>query len=312
MTTVREANAVCRLLADSSRVRLLALLTREALTVGELTEVTGMTQSRVSTHVGKLRQAGLVRLTKQGAASVYSAATPAATGIAKALWVTIESTLDDPLVLGDLDRARVVREARAQDRSWADSVAGHMARHYSPGRTWETYTRGLLGLTHLGDIIDIASGDGVLAELLQGRARSITCVDRSAVVVSAGKKRLAHLDDIRFVEGDMHALPLADQSFDHALLMNALTYAEDPPSVLQEAARVLRPKGHLVASTLARHAFADRVAPYDHVHLGFELDEVASMVHAADLSINLLDITHQESRAPHFRVLTLHATKETL
>lgn len=312
MTTVREANAVCRLLADGSRVRLLALLGREALTVTELTEVTGMTQSRVSTHLGKLRQAGLVRLTKQGAASVYTGAHAENCGPAKAVWSSLEAALDDPLLEEDLARVEAVRAMRRSGRTWADSVAGQMARHYSPGRTWETYVRGLLGLTDLGDVVDIASGDGALAELLASRARSVTCVDRSEPVIHAGRARLGAQANVRFVEGDMHALPLHDTCFDHALVMNALTYAEDPPRAMQEAARVLKPGGRLVASTLARHSFADAVAPYDHIHLGFELETVRTMATAAGLAVNLLEITHEERRAPHFRVVTLHATKETL
>ena len=312
MTTVREANAVCRLLADGSRVRLLALLAEESLTVAELTEVTGMTQSRVSTHVGKLRQAGLLRLTKQGAASVYSGVKQGGNGTARVIWAALEATLDDPQLVEDRARAKAVRASRRHGRSWADSVAGHMARHYSPGRTWETYARGLLGLTDLGDVVDIASGDGALAELLAPRARSITCVDRSRPVVQAGRLRLRARSNVRFVEGDMHALPFEDAQFDHALVMNALTYAEDPPTALGEAARVLKPGGRLVASTLARHSFADAVAPYDHVHLGFELEAVRAMASRAGLVVDLLDTTHEEQRAPHFRIMTLHASKETL
>src|ERR1700693_398551 len=60
-----------RLLADVSRLRLLLLLEREELSVAELQEVLSMGQSRISTHLSQLKQAGLVEDRKAGKHSVY-------------------------------------------------------------------------------------------------------------------------------------------------------------------------------------------------------------------------------------------------
>ncbi|MHC4732038.1 MAG: ArsR/SmtB family transcription factor, partial [Planctomycetota bacterium] len=71
MTTLAAATDLMRLLGDPTRVRLLSLLAKEELTVAELTQVTRLTQSRVSTHLGKLREAGLVRDRRAGTSSYY-------------------------------------------------------------------------------------------------------------------------------------------------------------------------------------------------------------------------------------------------
>ena len=52
---------IFRTLGDPTRVRILALLEREELAVHELMEALGMAQSRVSRHLGILREAGLLR-----------------------------------------------------------------------------------------------------------------------------------------------------------------------------------------------------------------------------------------------------------
>ena len=61
MSALQTTTELLRLLSEPTRVRLLALLGREELTVAELTGVTQLSQSRVSTHLGKLREAGFVR-----------------------------------------------------------------------------------------------------------------------------------------------------------------------------------------------------------------------------------------------------------
>jgi DNA-binding transcriptional ArsR family regulator len=60
-----------KVLADATRVRLLALLEREELTVAELSAITRLAQPRVSTHLAKLKEAGLVRDRRAGVSAYY-------------------------------------------------------------------------------------------------------------------------------------------------------------------------------------------------------------------------------------------------
>jgi predicted transcriptional regulator len=59
---LQVASHHCRLLADSTRLRLLLLLEQEELSVAELAAITQLAQPRVSTHLAKLKEAGLVVL----------------------------------------------------------------------------------------------------------------------------------------------------------------------------------------------------------------------------------------------------------
>ncbi len=307
MNALDATAALCRLVADPTRLRLLALLTREELTVAELTRATRLPQSRISTHLGRLREAGLVRARRQGVAAYYS---PQLSAEAAALWGSLRASTSDPILDEDARRAEAAVRARQQEGTWAEAVAGQMARHYSPGRTWEALTRGLLGLLDLGDVIDVASGDGAVAEMLAPTARSITCIDHSEAVVQSGRRRLAHLaDTVRFVRGDMHELPFDAASFDHGLVMSALAYSTRPEQVLAELARVLRPGASLVGSTLRRHDHAAAVHAYDHQSHGHEPEALAGLLERAGFDVSLCGLTSRERRAPHFEIVTFHARR---
>jgi ArsR family transcriptional regulator len=209
MLDLVSATALLRVLSDPTRVRLLALLRREELTVAELSSVLRLAQPRVSTHLAKLKESGLVRDRRAGVSAYYRFNENGFAGAADLLRA-LEDGVDDSLLDADAQRLPSVLAARARDRGWADSVAGDMERHYSPGRTWETLARTLLQLLETGDVLDIASGDGVLAELLAPHAHSIACVDSSATVVAAARKRLKAHRNVEVVEGDMHELDLVN------------------------------------------------------------------------------------------------------
>lgn len=299
---------LARLLGDPTRLRLLNALSVDALTVAELTRVTALGQSRVSTHLGKLRKAGLLKTRALGNSTLYVLDVDGMPAPAARWWRFVQAEVADPLFA--TERARVAEVVRARSGgSWADSLAGRMARHYSPGRTWPAFARGIVGLVRLGRVIDIASGDGALAEMLAPRADRVTCVDRSARVVATGAERLAHLPNLRFVLGDMHALPVADASQDAALLLGALCHAVDPAQVINEAARVLAPGGLLAAVTLEVHPHAEAVARYDHVQQGFAVADLKAMLEGAGLIIDQCAATQREKRAPHFTVITIHARR---
>ena len=302
------ASSVLRLLADPTRVRLLALLEGEELTVAELAAVLHLAQPRVSTHLAKLKEAGLVRDRRAGV-SAYYRANAEGDEHQHALIASLRENIDDALLREDAERLPAVLANRARAEGWADTVAGDMERHYSPGRTWEALARGMMQLVETGDVLDIASGDGVLAELLAPRARSIVCVDASERVVGAARERLKTFANVEVKVGDMHALDFPAKSFDLVLLMHALTYSENPAAVLTEAARVLRKGGRLLAATLGRHAHRTAVEPFDHRNLGFKPDELRDLAKAAKLDVIACERLTRERRPPHFEVLSLLARK---
>jgi ArsR family transcriptional regulator len=212
-----------KVFADATRVRLLSLLEREELTVAELSAITRLAQPRVSTHLARLKEAGLVRDRRAGVSAYYRFDEAALDDAQRVLWKTLREGSDDPLLRQDAEQVAEVLAMRAADQNWADAVAGDMERHYSPGRTWEAMARSALPLLEPGDVLDVASGDGVLAELLAPHSHRYVCLDSSTKVVLAASARLRKLENVEVQEGDMHELPFAEASFDLVVLMHALT-----------------------------------------------------------------------------------------
>jgi ArsR family transcriptional regulator len=316
MSSLGATSDLLGLLAEPSRVRLLALLGDNELTVNELCAATELGQSRVSTHLGKLRDAGLVRDRRAGGSTYYRMANGELPAPARKLWSVVEADLDDAQLSTDRQRCAAVLSARAarargdEGDRWPDSIAGEMERHYSPGRTWEALARGLIGLTDLGDVLDAGAGDGATAQLLAPRARSITCVDVSDTLIDAARVRLAGHPHVRAEVADLHALPFADASFDQILLLNVLTHLRAPGRAIAELARVLRPDGRLALVTLAAHDHLDVTAAYGHVTAGFRPADVRRLLEKAGLDVEQCAVTSREKRAPQFEVVTAFAQKQ--
>src|SRR5579871_4514586 len=158
------------LLGDESRLRLCALLRERELRVTDLVRVTGISQSRVSTHLGRLREAGFVRDRRDGPQAFYALAEGALPG-------TVKAVLDEALASADPtlegDRRRLEELDDERRGGLPEAFAGEMERHYSPGRTWQSLAAGFAALLRLGDVLDVGSGDGAAAALLAPRCRSL-------------------------------------------------------------------------------------------------------------------------------------------
>jgi len=309
MDTIATAVDLLRLFGDSTRLRLASLLEKTELTVAELTQITQLPQSRVSTHLGKLRDAGVLRDRRDGALAYYTMNDGSMPASVQRLWALLGRELDEPLLRSDRERCQAALRARQGAANWPETVAGQMERHYSPGRTWEATAIGMLGLVHLGDVLDAGSGDGSIAALLAPRSRRVTCLDVSPKVLQACRKRLQGLANVEHVLGDIHSLRFADASFDQVLLLNLLTYTTEPGRALAEAARVLRPGGDLVATTLVAHEQRKVTAGYGHVHAGFRPQVLRGWLTEAGLQVDRCEVTSREKRPPHFAVVSAFARK---
>lgn len=288
---------------------MLALLETEELTVAELAQITRLAQPRVSTHLARLREAGLVVDRRDGVSVYYRLGNADDNPELHRLWALFRDGLDDAVVSTDAKRLAEILAERAAGRNWPDSVAGDMERRYSPGRTWEATTRALVQMLSLGRVLDIASGDGVMGELLARQARSIDCVDVSEKVVAAGRERVRSFANVRFYLGDMHALPFENDTFDSALMMHALTYSERPLQALSEAARTIASGGRLVGATLKKHRHSAQVKTFGHANDGFTPKQLSGLIEKAGLQASFCDVTSVERKTPHFEIITFLAEK---
>ena len=301
-----------RLLADPTRARLVLLIAKGELTVGELQEILGMKQARISTHLSLLRQSGLAADRRDGKRTHYtlSAGLPAAT---RALLDAVREALaGDPAAQADQRALRRLADSR---RRAADAhfnrVAGRLGRHYCPGRSWEAVGRMLCQLVPPLRIADLGAGEGVLSQLLARRAAFVHCVDKSPRMVKVGRE-LARREGIRnldYVLGDIEAIPLKSGSVDLALLSQALHHAEQPRRALAEAHRILRPGGRVVILDLKAHRFEKARELYADRWLGFEPNDLCDWLEAAGFAQPEARVVSREENGPRFETLLAVADK---
>ncbi len=291
-------------LTDPTRLRVLAVLEDQELTVAELQRVLDLPQSRLSMHLARLRGGGWARDRVDGPHRFYrlSNGAPAM----QQTWRAVRDSLqDDPQLKRDLERRAAVLAARQS--SWIDRVAGSLDDEYSPGRNWESLARSLV-LTCAFDVVaDFGTGDGAMAELLAPYARKIIGIDSSKKMIAAGRERLrrAKIRNVSLMEGDMHQVPLEDGSVDFALVMHSLQYAERPAQVLGEVGRVLRCSGRALVVTLARHREELARSVYGHRHLGFRSRDLEHWARAAGLRPIRCVSAGREKRPPQFEALAM-------
>ena len=295
-------------LGDATRLRLCALLSACELSVVELTQVLELGQSKVSTHLARLKEQALVLDRRVSTSSYYRLNDDGMSDATKRVWSALLETLDDATVTSDRRRAERVIEAREKN-SWPERLAGELERHYSPGRTWESLARSFAGLVRAGDVLDIGAGDGTVAQMIAPRASRYVCLDVSARLLAAASDRLARVAPVSLVRGDMHALPFASERFELVLAFNVLAYAEDPARALDEATRVVQKGGELVLVTLHKHEHMDIAAQYGHRQPGFEPRWLKRHLTARGMRVSHCEVGCRERQRPHFEVVTCFAQK---
>jgi ArsR family transcriptional regulator len=236
--------------ADPTRLRLLALLGDGEATVGELVEVLGQSQPRVSRHLKILAAAALVRSFRDGQ-WVYYRLDPAAAGVELADRIVALARVNDLIIAGDRSRMDGVRQRRER---YAFTVLSGPIRAAGPAgdrpdeAALDSAMADALGRGPLGDLLDVGVGSGMLLRLLAPRARSAVGLDaaRGMRVLARSRLRKAGLGQCTVRSGDMHALPFPDLAFDVVVLDEVLSLSDEPQRALAEAIRVLRPSGRLL------------------------------------------------------------------
>jgi SAM-dependent methyltransferase len=98
-----------------------------------------------------------------------------------------------------------------------------------------------------GTALDAACGTGRHAEYLTGLGHRVIGVDSSAEMLARATQRVPRAG---FTSGQLHQLPVADETADLVVCALALVHVPELTPVLAEFARVLRPGGHLVVSDI--------------------------------------------------------------
>ena len=281
---------IFRALADATRLRIMALLHTMELSVGELAQVLGQSQPRVSRHVKILCDAGLAERRKEGSwvfVALGQAALVAPMLAALDAWSARDS---DHWVVADAARLAAVRADRAAAANgWFEANAGQWdairSLHIAESDV-EAAIHRVLGEAPITQLIDIGTGTGRMLELFGPQATQALGIDRSSEMLRLARAKLAErgLDRAELRQADLYALPMADAAADVAILHHVLHFAQQPGAAIAEAARVLRPGGRLLIADFAPHEREELRARDAHTRLGFSDDQVIGWFEAAGLA----------------------------
>jgi len=273
-----QALAIFRALADSTRLRIVALLRSMELSVGELAQVLGQSQPRVSRHVKILCDAGLAERRKEGSwVFVALGAHARVQPILEALDSWNEA---DHWTVADEARLAAVRADRASAAAeWFEANAGQWdairSLHVAESEV-EAAMAKALGDTPLGCLIDIGTGTGRMLELFAPLAANALGIDRSSEMLRLARAKLSErgLANAELRQADLYALPLHDGGADAAILHHVLHFAQQPGAAIGEAARVLSDGGRLLIVDFAPHDREELRSRDAHTRLGFSDEQI--------------------------------------
>jgi SAM-dependent methyltransferase len=310
---MKQASGLYRVLGDEARLRLLRVLSKERLNVGELTGVLGLAQSGVSRHLGLLKDAGLVSEEKDGGFSYYRLAEVGTGDGAAPLWSLLTSQFAaaaDATVRADDARLQEVLRLRKENFDAHAGPDSRDARQLVPGRSWAAWSRALWLLLPPVVVADLGCGEGYLTIEAARWASKVVAVDRSDAVRTRAKAlaRRRRIANVVWKRGELEKLPIRDGTIDVALLSQALHHTHQPERAVAEAARVTKRGGRVLVLDLRTHHEEWVRTKLGDRRLGFEDDELRAMLVEARLRDVTVRVGARKTGDP-FTVLIASGTK---
>src|SRR3954462_12533679 len=308
MSTLKSLRA----LSDPTRLRIVALLEKDELSVNELQEITRMGQSRISTHLGLLLDSGLVQSRREGKRTFYKLS-PAANGTAaEFIQLALRGAKELPEYSSDqINLKRILNRRKEQAQVFFNQVAARFDRVYGPGRSWEAFGHLLLRILPPLVVADLGSGEGLLSELLARRCKKVIAVDNSEKIVAFGaaKAKKNGLKNLEFRLGNLENPPIEPETVDLVILSQALHHAAEPSRAIAGAQRLLKPGGQLMILDLLKHQFEQAPELYGDRWLGFAESDLQGWLEEAGFKKIEISIVAREEQPPHFETLLAGATK---
>jgi len=266
-------------LADPIRARLLLVLERHELTVGELHRVLQLPQSTVSRHLRALADVGFVTSREDGTSNRYRMGARDRESPERRLWLSVRDELGTmPAAQRDAERVHGILAARhtTSQRFFASSAA-----------QWERLRAGLFGarselfallglLDAAWTVGDLGCGTGQLAEAIAPFVRRVIAVDESPAMLRAARARLGRIANVEVRQGTIESLPVERGELSVAVLSLVLHYLAEPATALGAVRRALADGGRLVIVDMLPHDRADLAESMGHVWRGFSPEQLAA------------------------------------
>ena len=282
--------AIFAALADSQRARMLRLLEREELAVGELASALQLPQSTMSRHLKALFEAGIISKRAEGTATFYRLSRDAIAPDGRAAWDLLRSSLGGDAVFADDDRrmAEVVAARSPDPKGFFGRVGGD----------WSGLRMGLFGdrfsaeallalLPAHWTVADLGCGTGEVAAEVAPFVSKVVAIDREPAMIEAARKRLRDCSNVEVRRGDLADLPTRGAEFDACVLSLVLHHVRDPAKVLASARKALKKQGVVIVIDMVEHSRGEYRATMGHEHLGFSRASLSTIASSAGLRIEL-------------------------
>jgi ubiquinone/menaquinone biosynthesis C-methylase UbiE len=282
--------AALKAVAETTRLRILAVLSQAELNVKEITFILGQSQPRVSRHLKLMAEAGLIDRHKEGNWVLFRLSEQ---GQGAALSQALVGLLlgADQILQGDVARLEEVRKQRqdlasayfkANAANWAKLRSLHVRE-----ADVEQATLAAIGTSKIDTVVDLGTGTGRMLELLAPQARQLIGIDSSREMLAFARANIERqgLKNAQLRHGDIYALPIANGFADLVCLHQVLHFLDDPQRAIQEARRIMAPGGRLVIVDFAPHDMEELRDDHAHRRLGFSEEQVASFLTRAGLKL---------------------------
>lgn len=276
--------------AESTRMRLLVLLSSGDLTVSDMTDILGQSQPRISRHLKLLAEAGLVERYQEGAWAWFRLRREGdAARLARR--IVEEASSGDAVIVRDQSRLGQVRAARAEKatayfsrnaQAWDDLRRLHVSE-----AKVEKALRDMVGDGPVDSLLDLGTGTGRLLQLFESIYRHGMGIDASREMLAVARANLekSGISKASIRQGDIFNLPLESGGYDLVTIHQVLHYLDEPQFAISEATRMLRPGGRLVIVDFAPHGIDALRSEHHHARLGFSRETMAGWLAAAGLEI---------------------------
>lgn len=276
--------------AESSRLRILALLSRGDLTVSDLTDIMGQSQPRVSRHLKLLLEAGLIDRYQEGSWAFFRLAdADAAREFSEGLVACVQD--GDQQITRDLERLAEVKRRR-QDRageyfsrnaaSWDEIRSLHAS-----DKAVEAAMLKIVGRRPFQAMLDLGTGTGRLLEIFAPLYRRGVGIDLSREMLAVARANLdkAGITNAQVRQGDIFSPPVERDAYDLVTIHQVLHYLDDPARAIVEAGKFLRPAGRLIIVDFAPHGLDFLRAEHAHMRLGFADRQIEEWLTEAGLDL---------------------------
>lgn len=298
--------ALLKLLADPTRLRILALLEREELAVGELSRAHGMAQSRVSNHLRILRENHLLAERHAGVTTYLQLAPPTASdGALGRIWAALRDELENlPEHAADLVRLESeLALRRSRNGEFFDRIAGDWDTIAGDFKTGQGRMRAVHHLLPADLVMaDLGCGTGYMSEVLLGQCGRLLCIDASEGMLDEAKKRLSRNQrgtEVEYRRGKLDDLPVDDDQLDGLIAGMVLHHLPTAEGAVLEMIRVLKPGGSAAIMELAPHRETWMRDELGDRHLGLEPSDILATLRRAgfvDVTLDPLNDRYQPTR----------------